>query len=404
MKSANVVPPYLTPDIPGVGGVIKESAEDFQVTEVPLYLPCGEGEHIYAEIEKRGITTLEAIRRLSRALNIQERDIGYAGQKDAKGITRQTLSLPRVRPELVMSLDIPGLRVLSAIPHRNKLKLGHLAGNRFGLAVRGVPSDAAARTEEVFEVLTRRGLPNFFGPQRYGIQRNSHLIGRAILTGNHKAAIDAIIGDPAAVSDERWQSAIAAYQAGELTESIRLFPPSCRTERELLQRLASRPDAYDKALHALNPRLKSLYLSAWQSFLFDLVLAERLHSIERVEEGDLAWIHANGACFLVEDPVVEAPRAAAFEISPSGPLFGGSMTWPVGEPGKREERALASEGLTPAGPTGGWPGRLDGARRPLRVPLIEPSVSQDSDTLFLSFSLPKGSYATAVLREVMKDW
>ncbi len=404
MKTEKVVSPYLTADIPGIGGMIKESSEDFRVTEIPLYLPCGEGEHIYAELEKRGITTLEAIRRISRALNLQERDIGYAGQKDSKGITRQTVSLPRVRPEQVMSLDIPGIRILSAIPHRNKLKLGHLAGNRFALAVRGVPSDAAARTEAVFEVLAHRGLPNFFGPQRYGIQGNSHLIGRALLAGNHKAACDAIIGDPAAVSDDRWQSAIAAYLAGELAESLRLFPHSCRTERELLQRLAARPDAYEKALHALNPRLRSLYLSAWQSALFDLVLAERLHSIDEVEEGDLAWKHANGACFLVADPAVEAPRAAAFEISPSGPLFGASMTWPVGEPGKREERALTSEGLTPAGPAGGWPSRLDGARRPLRVPISDPSVRQDGDTLFLGFSLPKGSYATAVLREVVKDW
>jgi tRNA pseudouridine13 synthase len=225
-----------------------------------------------------------------------------------------------------------------------------------------------------------------------------------MLTGNHKAAVDAIIGDPTAVSDERWQSAIAAYQTGELTESIRLFPSSCRIEKDILQRLASRPDAYDKALHALNPRMKSLYLSAWQSALFDMVLAERLHSIERVEEGDLAWKHANGACFLVEDPAVENLRADAFEISASGPLFGASMTWPAGGPREREERVLASEELIPSGPPNGWPGRLDGARRPLRVPISEPSVTQEDDTLFLTFSLPKGSYATAVLREVMKDW
>ena len=394
---------YLTPDIPGIGGIIKETPEDFRVEEIPLYLPCGDGEHLYVEIEKRGIATLEAIRRLARQLKLQERDIGYAGLKDARGITRQTFSLPRIKPEQVSQLEIPGLRVLSANRHRNKLKTGHLAGNRFLLAVRSVQPDAAEQAGQVLAVLVRRGVPNLFGQQRYGIQGNSHLIGRALLAGNHKEAIDAIIGREEAVHDERWQAAIAAYHRGELAESLRLFPPGCRTERDLLQRLADRPDAHEKALHALNPRLRSLYFSAWQSALFDRIVMARLAEIDKVEAGDLAWKHANGACFLVTDPEQEAPRAAAFEISASGPLFGASMTYPAGEPLKREEEALATEGLTPAGPSSGWPGRMEGARRPLRVPLKDPVVSSEGGTLFLGFALPKGSYATAVLREVMKD-
>jgi TruD family tRNA pseudouridine synthase len=89
---------FLTADIPGTGGAIKETPEDFQVWEIPVYPPCGEGEHTFTEIEKRGITTLEAVRRFSRALDIPERDMGYAGMKDARGITRQTLSIPRTPP------------------------------------------------------------------------------------------------------------------------------------------------------------------------------------------------------------------------------------------------------------------------------------------------------------------
>jgi len=129
---------YLTSHIHGTGGIIKETPEDFLVEEVPSYLPCGEGEHSYAVIEKRGITTLEAIRRISHALKVSERDIGYAGMKDAAGVTRQTLSIPRVAPEVCSSVDIHGIKVLSAARHRNKLKLGHLAGNRFRVRIRGV--------------------------------------------------------------------------------------------------------------------------------------------------------------------------------------------------------------------------------------------------------------------------
>lgn len=395
---------YLTPEIPGVGGVIKESPEDFLVEEIPLYTPCGEGEHLYLEIEKRGITTLEAIRRIARRFDLQERDIGYAGMKDSRGITRQTLSVQRVAAEQVASLELPGIRVISATRHRNKLKLGHLAGNRFTLTVRKVQEDALDRAGKVMEILAQRGVPNVFGPQRYGIQGNSQIIGRALLRGDHQGAIDAIIGNGAGVTDQSWMSAIKAYASGDLRECIRLLPGGCRTEREIIQRLADRPEAPGKALHAVNPRLKSLYLSAWQSALFDMAVLRRIDALDSVENGDLAWKHANGACFLVEDSVVESTRCATFEISPSGPLFGSSMTWPAGAVREREEALLCSEGVDASGPSGGWPQKLQGARRPLRVPLVDPFLSAEDGNLLTGFTLPKGSYATAVLREIMKDW
>src|SRR5450631_4429926 len=122
---------YLTADIPGSGGMIKESPDDFQVTEIPAYEPSGSGEHLYLTIEKRGMTTLEAIRRVARELRITERDIGYAGMKDSVGVTRQTLSVQRIRPEDVVGRDLDGVSVISAIRHVNKLKVGHLKGNRF---------------------------------------------------------------------------------------------------------------------------------------------------------------------------------------------------------------------------------------------------------------------------------
>lgn len=130
--------PYLTGAIPGIGGIIKESAGDFLVEEIPAYLPCGSGEHCYLTIEKTGITTLEAIGRIARSLKIQERDIGYAGMKDAVGVTRQTISLQRITPEQVLSLEVDGVATVSACLHTNKLKLGHLRGNRFRVVIRDV--------------------------------------------------------------------------------------------------------------------------------------------------------------------------------------------------------------------------------------------------------------------------
>jgi tRNA pseudouridine13 synthase len=133
------------------------------------------------------------------------------------------------------------------------------------------------------------------------------------------------------------------------------------------------------------------------------VLEERLAGFDRVMAGDLAWKHDNGACFLVTNAAAEAARAEAFEISATGPLFGYRMTSPEGDPRLREEALLEAEGLTPA--SFDLPGGLavEGERRPLRAPLGEPRAEMDVDGLIVSFALPRGTYATSVLREIMKD-
>jgi tRNA pseudouridine13 synthase len=393
---------YLTAEIPGTGGIIKERPEDFLVEEIPAYQPGGQGEHCFAVIEKRGIATLEALRRISKALGVQERDLGYAGMKDAVGVTRQTVSIPRVAPETVLALQIPGISVLSAVRHGNKLRLGHLKGNRFRIRVRGVSEGALPRAAEVIAVLEHKGVPNRFGSQRYGVQGNSHRIGAAVLRGDFREAVDALIGDPAQVSDERWRTAIGAYRRGEIAESLALFPGHFRVERELLTRLVQRPDAFDKAFNTVQPRMKRLYLSAFQSSLFDLVLDARLDRLGEVAAGDIAFKHENGACFLVQDPAAEQVRAQHFEISATGPMFGCTMMEPGGAQQELEQGVLSYEGLTPA--SFNLPGalRMDGERRPLRVQLSEAEVAEEEGDLIVSFSLPRGSYATCVLAEIMK--
>jgi tRNA pseudouridine13 synthase len=393
---------YLTAWVPGTGGVIKESPEDFLVEEIPAYLPSGEGEHCYAVIEKRGIATLEALRRISKALGVPERDLGYAGMKDAVGVTRQTVSIPRVAPEQVLSLQIPGITILSAKLHGNKLRLGHLKGNRFRIRVREVAPGAADAAGESIAILERCGVPNRFGAQRYGVQGNSHHIGAAVLRRDFKQAVDTLIGDPAAVSDERWRLAIEAYRRGELSESLTLFPGHFRVERELLGRLLQRPDGYERAFNSVQPRLKRLYLSAFQSSLFDELLERRLGSLGEVAEGEIAFKHENGACFLVKDATAEAARAQAFEISATGPMFGCSMMEAQGAQGELEGELLAAQGLTleSFNLSGGL--RMEGERRPLRVPLTGASVQEEGEHLILDFSLPRGSYATAVMSEIMK--
>lgn len=402
--NCNNIHPYLTSAIPGSGGTIKESPDDFLVEEIPSYLPCGSGEHCYLTIEKRGITTLEAIRRIAQSLKVPERDVGYAGMKDAVGVTRQTISVQRVSLEKACGLDLEGVKVVSASRHSNKLKLGHLKGNRFNIAVRNVSDDAAQNVPVILDLLQRRGIPNYFGPQRYGAQGNSHLIGAAMLRGDWQAAAGHLIGEPDTLRDEQWRAAVIAYQQGDLVRSLQLFPHHCRSERDLLQRLVSRPEAFEKAFSAVHPRLKKLYLSACQSFLFDQVVAQRINHIDELLTGDLACKHVNGACFLVENADEEMERARSFEISASGPLFGCRMKQPENEPLEMERMVLENARIRPE--NFDLPGglRMEGERRPLRVPLGEPTWLLECDCLRLEFSLPKGSYATSVLREIMKNF
>jgi tRNA pseudouridine13 synthase len=404
MSSEKRKHPYLTAGIPGTGGTIKESPEDFLVEEVPSYLPCGFGEHCYLTIEKCGITTLEAISRIARSLKIQERDIGYAGMKDAAGVTRQTISIQWLAPEKALALQLDDIKILAAQRHSNKLKVGHLKGNRFCIVIRGVTAAASELVPAITAILGSRGVPNYFGYQRYGAQGNSHLIGAAMLRGDWRGAVDHLIGEPGMVRDEEWSQAIAAYQVGSPEEALRLFPRHCRNEREVLQRLVARPGEYEKAFSAVHPRLKKLYLSAVQSFLFDQVVARRIEAIDEIMVGDLACKHANGACFLVEDAALEQVRAAAFEISASGPMFGCKMKRPEGAVGDLEHEILAEAGVESA--QFDLPGglRMEGERRPLRVPAEDLTWSVSGDTVMLEFTLPKGSYATALVREITKTF
>lgn len=396
--------PYLTGHVPGIGGIIKAAPEDFIVEEIPSYMPCGSGEHCYLTVEKRGITTVEAVRRIAGSLKVPERDIGYAGMKDAVGITRQTISIQKIAPEKALALELDGVKVLSANRHSNKLKIGHLKGNRFCVVVRCISESSAQLVPTILEILAVRGVPNYFGFQRYGAQGNSHHIGAALLRREWRECVDRLIGDPESVRDAGWAAAIGAYRQGNLTESLRLFPRHCQSERDVLQRLVARPGEYEKAFSAVQPRLKKIYLSAVQSFLFDQVVARRIDTIDGVMAGDLACKHVNGACFQVEDGAAEAERAASFEISASGPMFGSRMKQPSGCVQELEQDVLKRSGLDSAlfDMSGGL--RMEGERRPLRVPVSELSWSASGDAVTLAFALPRGSYATSLLREVTKTF
>jgi len=392
---------YLTEGLPGIGGQVRREPEDFEVEEIPLYEPSGVGSHTYFVVEKRGLSTFRAVGMMARALGVPARQIGYAGMKDAHALTRQTLSVEGVPPERILALDLPGMRVLSATRHRNKLKIGHLRGNRFQIRIRGVGLGSVAQGQAVLEVLQARGMPNFFGAQRFGMRGDTHILGRLMVGEDHEGLLRHFLGRPHPEESQAVQEARRLFDEGLWQEALEAFPGGMRDERAALETLVRTKGSYEGAFRRLPKRLKRFFLSAFQSHLFNLVLDRRLEVLDRVCAGDMAMKHENQACFLVEDAALEQPRADRLEISPTAPLFGYKVRLAQGEPGAIEREVLAGEGLDLEDFRIGGGLAPKGARRPLRVPLEQVEAGWD-DGLLLRFALPAGAYATVLLGEVMK--
>ncbi len=400
--------PYLTADIPGIGGTIKTFVEDFFVEEVPLYEPIDEGPHVFFCIEKRQVDTLKAVRSIADTLGRRAFEIGAAGLKDARAVSRQILSLEHVEPEALMRLELPGIRVLWARRHRNKLKLGHLKGNRFVIKLRNVPAPRAEYAAATLAVLRHRGVPNYFGPQRFGMRGDSWRIGRAIVKQDEREAIDVLLGRPDKADSPAIYKARQLYESGHFHEAATIWPYNCREERIALKAMMKAKGSHRRALWAIDRSVRRLYVSAFQSWLFNKVVAERvrLDAIDKLWTGDLAWLHDRGAVFLVEDPAVEQPRADRLEISPSGPLFGSRTTIAQGRAGERETSLLAAQQVTAQDFRNVKGQKVRGARRPLRFPLNELDFAAGDDDrgpyFELRFYLPAGCYATSLLREICK--
>ena len=343
VQAASPPLPFVTAALPGSGGRLKVTPEDFRVEELPAYLPSGAGPHLYLQVEKRDRTTRDAVRHLARALGCGERDAGYAGLKDRAAVTTQWLSFPVARDPDPASLAAEGLRVLQASRHQNKLRPGHARGNAFTVVVRG---GDVARARACAAALGASGLPNFFGPQRFGRDGGNAALGRALLS----------------------------------------------------------PTPSEEARRAARDRfLKRFALSALQAALFNRWLAERLADglFAAALAGDVLKKLDSGGLFLCEDPGVDGARVAAFEVSPAGPMFGHKLKAAGGEPAAREARLLLAEGLALADFERGG-GEAEGTRRAARL-RVAPALDERSDGYQARFELPRGSYATVVMRELMKD-
>lgn len=411
---------YLTADIPPVGGRIKERPEDFLVEEIPLYEPQGSGEHLYLFVEKTNLSTSQMIASIARHFGVSHDAVGFAGMKDKRAVTRQLVSvhLPGRRHETFPELRQDRLAVLWADWHVNKLRPGHLAGNRFIIRIRGVDATRVVHAHRVLARLEKTGVPNRAGEQRFGYLGRNHEIGRALLLGNYREALDLLLG-PGDLAPPTQTEARRLYAERKYAQARDLFPRTARTERRALSALA-RGDGPKRAIDEMDPLQRRYFITAFQSAVFNAVLEDRLRAgtFARLEEGDLAWKHDNGAVFPVtadelagEGARILRERLERLEISPSGPMWGAEMTRASGAVAERELAALTASGVTPEMMTEyrqrtGDRLAAEGARKPLRVPLMYPDVEGGVDEhghyIRCTFELPRGAFATVVMREIMK--
>jgi tRNA pseudouridine13 synthase len=337
-------------------GVIKRSPEDFVVDEIPAYAPSGTGDHVYVHFRKRNRNTDDVVREIARAVGVEQRECGVAGLKDKVAVTTQWISVLGRAPELeekIRGLAIENVEILEVKRHGNKLRTGHLQGNRFEIVVRDVPKAEAGVAVAAFERIARDGVPNAFGAQRFGRHGDTVERARAWLTGKERAPGD--------------------------------------------------------------PRLRRLHFSALQAAIFNAVLDERVKdgTWNVPIDGDILEKEDSGGRFVCADVQLDRERAARGELCPTGPILGDRMRQPERDALALEQRIAAPfiEGidLRRARSLG------EGTRRALRLRVSETLAelmnsegdseaieSSEGTDLRVRFVLAKGSYATTVLSGVFE--
>lgn len=320
--------------------LFRSEDEGFAVEEIPAYLPAGEGEHLYLWVEKRGLSTPALVKRLQERFRLDEREIGVAGRKDERGITRQWISVParKVEPE-VQAVGSLGVTLLEAKRHGNKLRLGHLRGNRFTIVLDGTDLDVDAL--RLRAAIVAAGVPNLFGAQRFGADDITLRQAERFLAR----------GRPARTRrEEFWVSAVQSS----------LFNAW----------LADRVDD-----------------GTWQTPL----------------DGDVLEKTLTGAPFVCTDPGADAQRIASGELCVSGPLLGRAMRPAERSALTRESRSWESRGIE-VDRVLAHPAFGPGARRPASIRPGDLTVDLENPQrprVILRFSLAKGAYASVVLRALL---
>lgn len=343
LETAPHEPALMHPELPAIEAAIGPTPEDFVVDEIPLYPQSGAGEHVYVRVEKRGFTTPAMVRAVTRAAGIDERELGYAGLKDKHAVTRQWLSLPsKARPPGEWQLP-EGITVIEHTRHGNKLRTGHLLGNRFRITLLTSDASALEKAVPLAALLKAHGLYNYYGGQRFGRRGD----------GLRQALV--------------W-----------LREGAKL--------------------------HGMPRFLTKLYPSVIQAEVFNRYFsARRALGLDHLISGEVVRLDQAGAMFSVEDTERENPRLTSGDIHLTGPIFGPKARPTAADAAALELEIIEQLGLN-AEAREKLARMAPGTRRDLIAPIPDLELRWAAvGRLEVEFSLPSGSYATEVIRQFTRS-
>jgi tRNA pseudouridine13 synthase len=334
--------------------VFNSSARDFTVEEIPLYEFTGEGEHLVLHVRKKDMTTWEMLDAISNHVGIRRRDMGYAGLKDKHAMTIQYISVMAIHEEKLKAFEHEKIKILSTVRHNNKIRVGHLKGNRFKIRLKKVLGIQKDKLDSVLKWIKKNGVPNYFGNQRFGNDGDNWVDGKKLVEGTLKMR-----------NRKTKEFLMGSYQSYLFNNWL-----SKRMELNLLLEKFSEAET-EQVMELPEGSLKG---TKEQPNFFKLV------------EGDTMMHYPYGRVFHVEDLAEEARRFETKDIAPAGLL-----------PGKKVKLSMATAALLEAPFVEEM--SLNGARRYawIQVTKITKNYVEEKAHYELSFVLPKGSYATNVL-------
>ncbi len=411
-KTLDPLPQRRLLSTPDLSGRIKLRNEDFLVEELPLYQPSGRGDHLYLFLQKEGMAHSEMIRHLRQHFKVGDRDIGFAGMKDRNAVTRQLVSVHLPGSEQkALDLDIQGLNLLWSDRHSNKLRRGHLEGNRFSIRIRDIDPLKAPQLQTRLRSLHRIGVPNYYGIQRFGYRCNTHLLGEHLVNATWEGLASELLGAQGSPFPKRQIKAREYFDAGNYKDSLHLWSRKEFAETTVLRSLI-RGDSFEKAIHRIPKPTLAFWISAYQSAAFNRVLDHRIEHdlLDSVLQGDVVIRSESRKQFIAHQEILQTEEfqndIKALKVSATGPMWGGHMLRPGGETLRNEAEVLEAIGFNTEG-IESCTSAERGTRRPLRIPLsnieMDSGVDNHGGYVRTAFDLPRGAYATIVLRELIDD-
>lgn len=408
---------FYATDTGGCGGILRSSPEDFQVDEVYPDFNYEGGRYLVLDVEKKDWDTHHLIRELAGQLRISQKRFGWAGTKDKRAVTRQRISIMNLEESELSKITLSGIKIRVLGRTNRSVDLGDLLGNRFKIKIRemnckDLTSRLAGITEEIRNL---SGIPNYFGIQRFGETRPvTHKVGEALVRGKVEEAVFTYLAMPFPDEPETTRNARQTlWDERDVKKALKTFPIYLRYELAMLNYLIERPEDYAGSFMVLSPNLQHMFVHAYQSYIFNRILSRRMAAglpLDKAIAGDTVCFIKGGLPDQEKAQAVTPDNLDAVNrLVDRGrawvtlPLFGFESSPADGEEGRIEEEVLKEEGITqedfriPANPDLG----SRGARRTALLQ-VAPSVVIHGSCAELEFFLPKGSYATVVLREYMK--